>query len=51
MRQVVPLQSRIDGLNFQKLEEIAKLKGVSISMLIRMVLINFIEGSNVLSNS
>ncbi|MBV6419385.1 MAG: hypothetical protein DAHOPDDO_00601 [Ignavibacteriaceae bacterium] len=46
MNSVIPIQSRIDRINFQKLKEVSKKKGISISMLIRIILINYTEGLN-----
>lgn len=41
-----PVQSRLDGNNFNKLNEIAKKKGVSISMLVRIILLEYLEKHN-----
>ena len=39
----VPLQTRIDESNFTKLKKAADNKGLSVSMLLRIIIIEFLE--------
>lgn len=41
-----PVQSRLDKNNYNRLYEIAKKKGVSISMLVRIILLEYLEKHN-----
>ena len=39
----VPLQTRIDSSNYNKLKKAADNKGLSISMLLRLIIIEYLE--------
>lgn len=41
---ILTIQSRIDVANFQKLSKLAEVKGISISLMVRLILIEFLEG-------
>jgi hypothetical protein len=41
-----PIQSRIDKNQADRLLAIAKDKGISLSLLVRIILINYLEGKN-----
>lgn len=43
MANTINIQSRIDANNFQKLTEHAEAKGISISLLVRIILIEYLE--------
>lgn len=45
MAKTITIQSRIDAANFQKLAKLAEAKGISISLMVRLILIKFIEGN------
>jgi len=42
-QQTVPVQTRLDGNNFNKLQEAANKKGVSVSLMVRIILIEYLE--------
>lgn len=42
-QKTLPVQTRLDGNNFKKLQDAANLKGVSISLMVRMILIEKLE--------
>jgi len=46
MANIITIQSRIDSSNFQKLVKLAEAKGVSISLLVRIILLEILEKNN-----
>ncbi|HMN50253.1 MAG TPA: hypothetical protein PKD67_14000 [Ignavibacteriaceae bacterium] len=42
-QKTLPVQSRLDQSNFKKLADAANNKGVSISLMVRMILIEYLE--------
>ena len=41
-----PIQSRLDESRIAKLKQLASKKGITISLLIRLILIEYLEGNN-----
>ena len=44
MKNTIPIQSRIDEENFTELQKAASRKVLSISMMIRFIILQFLEG-------
>jgi len=42
-QKTLPIQTRLDGNNFKMLQEAANKKGISLSLMVRMILIAHLE--------